>query len=210
MDEKLTAELKFWQGLYNQHGPLSYLNYRRQVAIDIIGQFPKEYLDALLRDIDDIDDDIDDVVNILEIGTGLIPPLYFHIGNESQNMYVALDPLAIEYARIDRAGAEYYVKGSAEDIPYVDEIFNYILCMNCLDHVDDADKALEEMYRVLTPDGFLFLQVHCNTSIGGPHTYSFNKGTLTEIVEKHNFNILYAEAPIKADGIDAIYVVAQK
>jgi SAM-dependent methyltransferase len=205
MDEKLEAELKFWQGLYDQHGPLGYRDYRRQVAIDIIGQFPKEYLDALLHDIG-----YADIVNILEIGTGLIPPLYFHILEMYPNMYVALDPLAIEYERIDSAGARYYVKGSAEDVPYVDEIFDYILCMNCLDHVDDADKALEEMYRVLTPDGFLFLQVHCNTSIGGPHTYSFNEDTLTEIVEKHNFNILYAEAPILADGIPAIYIVARK
>lgn len=198
MSEKLKKELEFWEHIYNAQGD-QWLEYRKRVAKDIISKFPEPFLSDMLNS----------YCTVLEIGTGLVPPLYFWLDGNHFTL-VAIDPLAREYAHIDPTGAQFYVVASAENIPYPDESFEYIVCMNALDHMDDADKALDEMYRVLFTGNYLFLQVHCGTQIGGPHTYSFNKDTLQEIVEKHGFKIVSVRSPVKADGLDAIYMVATK
>jgi len=40
-----------------------------------------------------------------------------------------------------------------ESIPYPNEYFNYIICSHVLGHVSNEQKAIEELYRVLKPEG---------------------------------------------------------
>jgi len=40
-----------------------------------------------------------------------------------------------------------------EDIPYPDEHFDYIICSHVLGHVSHEQKAIEELFRVLKPEG---------------------------------------------------------
>ena len=47
--------------------------------------------------------------------------------------------------------------GSAEDLPYTDGYFDKIVCSSSLEHFWDDIKALNEMYRVLNPDGTVVL-----------------------------------------------------
>lgn len=47
--------------------------------------------------------------------------------------------------------------GSAEDLPYPDGCFDKIVCSSSLEHFGDDIKALNEMNRVLKPDGSVVL-----------------------------------------------------
>ena len=47
--------------------------------------------------------------------------------------------------------------GSAEDLPYLDEHFDKIICSSSLEHFKDDVKALKEIYRVLKPYGKVVL-----------------------------------------------------
>ena len=47
--------------------------------------------------------------------------------------------------------------GSAEDLPYSDGCFDKIVCSSSLEHFGDDIKALNEMHRVLKPDGSVVL-----------------------------------------------------
>jgi len=40
-----------------------------------------------------------------------------------------------------------------EEIPYSNAYFDYIICSHVLGHVSNEQKAIEELYRVLKPDG---------------------------------------------------------
>jgi SAM-dependent methyltransferase len=40
-----------------------------------------------------------------------------------------------------------------EEIPYPDAHFDYIICAHVLGHVNNEQKAIEELFRVLKPDG---------------------------------------------------------
>ena len=44
-----------------------------------------------------------------------------------------------------------------EDLPYHDEIMDMIICINVLDHVNDYDKCMSEINRVLRKGGMLIL-----------------------------------------------------
>lgn len=48
-------------------------------------------------------------------------------------------------------------KANAEDLPFDDHTFSVLATITLLEFVDDKQKALEEIYRVLKPNGWLLL-----------------------------------------------------
>lgn len=50
-----------------------------------------------------------------------------------------------------------------QDIPFEEESFDVVICNHVLEHVDDDQKAMSEIYRILRPEGFAILQVPMNT-----------------------------------------------
>jgi SAM-dependent methyltransferase len=45
----------------------------------------------------------------------------------------------------------------AQSLPFEDNIFDYILMTEVIEHIPDENKAIAEIYRVLKPGGILFL-----------------------------------------------------
>ena len=53
-----------------------------------------------------------------------------------------------------------------EDLPLLDDCADVVLCRNALDHVPDPAAMLDQMRRILRPDGVVYLSV----DIGGSPT----------------------------------------
>lgn len=51
------------------------------------------------------------------------------------------------------------IKMDIRNIPFEDNIFDIIFCNHVLEHIDDDNKAMTEMLRVLRPGGWIILQV---------------------------------------------------
>lgn len=49
-----------------------------------------------------------------------------------------------------------YEEGRAEAIPFGDSSFDYVSCCDVLEHVDDVDKSISEITRVVKPGGLFF------------------------------------------------------
>jgi 2-polyprenyl-6-hydroxyphenyl methylase/3-demethylubiquinone-9 3-methyltransferase len=50
-----------------------------------------------------------------------------------------------------------YRRGSGENLPFADGVFDIVVCVDVLEHVKDVDRVLTEIRRVLRPNGiFLF------------------------------------------------------
>jgi len=49
-------------------------------------------------------------------------------------------------------------QGSAENMPFRDNYFDYVHCFTVLEHVSDVPKSLSEMIRVTKKGGFVFIQ----------------------------------------------------
>lgn len=79
-----------------------------------------------------------------------------------------IDPAseAISAARrhADAAGFKIgYDVGVGEDLPYADESFDAVVCVDVLEHVRDLDQVIREVARVLRPGGlFLFDTINRN------------------------------------------------
>ena len=51
------------------------------------------------------------------------------------------------------------VKMNVLDIPFSDNEFDVLMCNHVLEHIEDDNKAMSEIYRVLKPAGWAILQV---------------------------------------------------
>ncbi|NQT32167.1 MAG: class I SAM-dependent methyltransferase [Candidatus Omnitrophica bacterium] len=71
---------------------------------------------------------------------------------------VGLDPYSASYHEL---GADChkmkYVAAPAEQIPFPDGHFDVVSSFNSLDHVDDLDKAVKEIIRIIVPGGLFLL-----------------------------------------------------
>ena len=46
----------------------------------------------------------------------------------------------------------------SEDIPFEDNYFDIIICFTVLEHVNDVEKSIQEMYRVCSKDGIVMIE----------------------------------------------------
>jgi ubiquinone/menaquinone biosynthesis C-methylase UbiE len=102
---------------------------------------------------------------VLEIGSGPIRILsYLKWGKK-----YALDPLSDFYKEKPalvalRDNTVNFIKGTGEQIPFPDGYFPIVIIDNILDHVSDPDAVLNEIYRVLSNSGILYIKLNINTS----------------------------------------------
>jgi ubiquinone/menaquinone biosynthesis C-methylase UbiE len=101
---------------------------------------------------------------ILEIGIGTGRNLPFY-AREQVEQLIGLDPAeqmnAKAQRRADAAGLKVELMGlSAETIPVEDASFDTVVCTFTLCTIPDPDAALQEMKRVLKPDGRLLFCEH--------------------------------------------------
>jgi len=77
-----------------------------------------------------------------------------------------IDPAqdAIAAARAHAQGRDItYDVGVGEDLPYGDALYDAVVCVDVLEHVQDLNRVLSEVARVLKPDGmFLFDTINRN------------------------------------------------
>ncbi len=85
-------------------------------------------------------------------------------GAEVTGIDPAKDAIAAAQAHAAEAGRDIrYDVGLGEDLPYPDAQFDYVVCVDVLEHVADLPKVLSEVARVLKPGGmFLFDTINRN------------------------------------------------
>jgi ubiquinone/menaquinone biosynthesis C-methylase UbiE len=77
----------------------------------------------------------------------------------AQYNVVGVEPVSAfaESARIAVGDPQRIVQGCAESLPFNDGSLRVILMQNVMEHVDSAPRCLQEAYRVLAPDGVLYV-----------------------------------------------------
>jgi ubiquinone/menaquinone biosynthesis C-methylase UbiE len=151
-------------------------------------QIMSEYIDIRPSDI------------LLDIGgnTGKITEAYSNNCRE----VIVLEPKhsIVEYGRSHRPKIK-FIEGGAENIRLPDEYFDKVVASASFHHFSDHDKALEEMKRVLKPDGkIIILEIDPNTARGKYlkfcetllHTGAklYQPSQLSKKVEEHNLQVL--------------------
>lgn len=90
-------------------------------------------------------------------GGGLLAEEFARVGLEVSGIDPA--PETIETARAHASASglsiEYQI-GSGEHLPFPEGAFDHVACCDVLEHVDDVDRVISEIARVLKPGGLFF------------------------------------------------------
>lgn len=127
---------------------------------------------------------------ILDVGCGIATVLHILEGKK-----YGIDPLGEEYKKIYKYPEDLNIrKGFAEEIPFENEMFDFVFCSNALDHATNPELALKEINRVLNKNGYFVLVVEIKEKsfkrdIKHPHT--FTEETLKELLLSDSFNIIF-------------------
>ncbi len=65
----------------------------------------------------------------------------------------------IDYTTTDLNSPIADVKADICNLPFKDNTFDFIICNHVLEHIPDDTKAMQELYRVLAPNGTAIVQV---------------------------------------------------
>jgi SAM-dependent methyltransferase len=144
---------------------------------------------------------------VLEVGSGPIGIVNFL---EFGDRY-AIDPLERFYRqqpeliKLRNAGAT-YLAGSGEQLPFTDGSIALVIIDNVIDHTFAPGNILREIWRVLQPDGHLYLSVNVHTRWGAllhdvlaalridkGHPYTFTSQAIGRLLGRHRFAAIFEQ-----------------
>jgi SAM-dependent methyltransferase len=138
---------------------------------------------------------------VVEVGAGPVG-LATYLPDATRTI---VDPLNDFYGRNAvlsqlRDPAARYVTARGEELPVESATADLVIIENCIDHVENAEGVLQELRRILRPDGVLYLTVNCRCAPGyyvhrtlsrlkidkgHPHTYTPER--ITAQLARHGF-----------------------
>lgn len=79
------------------------------------------------------------------------------------------------------------------NIPKPDNSYDAIICTQVLEHIEEPQRALNEFFRVLKPNGKLFLTAPQGWGLHGEpyHFFNFTKWGLQSLFQKARFKIIF-------------------
>lgn len=86
----------------------------------------------------------------LACGTGLLSTKLAGQGFQVTGLDISSRSLDVLRKKDSRVRA---VCGNVEDLPFDDDEFDSVVCLGAWRHFDDPGRVVDEIYRVLTPDG---------------------------------------------------------
>lgn len=92
---------------------------------------------------------------LLEIGSGL-GHLVGQLTGEFETFGLDVNPWALKQAR-QVAGDSHFQCGSAEQLPFADQSFGVVILKHVVEHLSHPEACIQELDRVLTPDGVVIL-----------------------------------------------------
>jgi SAM-dependent methyltransferase len=109
----------------------------------------------------------------------------------------------LDYTTTDLNSPLADVKADICDLPFEDNSFDVILCNHVLEHIPDDTKALNEIYRILKPNGWAILQI--------PQDYNrqetFEDNSITDPRERTKIFGQYDH--VRVYGLDYFYKLKQ-
>lgn len=92
---------------------------------------------------------------------------------------------------------EEVLNASLTDLPLEDRSFDLVCAFDVIEHIEDHERAIQEMNRVLTKGGYAFITVPTFNILWSKHDEinhhyrRYKKNELKELLEKNNFEIQY-------------------
>lgn len=131
---------------------------------------------------------------ILDVGCGPTGVVNFVTADRR----VGLDPLVSTYRQWNGIFGEpvELIDSQAESMPFEDDTFDTVFCINCIDHTQQPGAILDECARVLKPGGLFVFHVDLDSPLrklhkkvrpeaGRAHPHSMTYGWLRKHLDPH-------------------------
>ena len=105
-------------------------------------------------------------LKILNIGAGTGDDLKM-LQSFGKNYVIDIDSQALEY--IPNELCEEKKQADACELPYENDLFDVVISCDCFEHINDDQKAIAEVHRVLKPGGILLFTVPAFQSLYSSH-----------------------------------------
>jgi len=86
----------------------------------------------------------------------------------------------LDYTTTDLESPLADIKADICNLPFEDNSYDVILCNHVLEHIPDDKKAMQELYRILKPNGYAILQVPQDLN----RKYTFEDNSITDKKER--------------------------
>jgi len=96
---------------------------------------------------------------VLDVGCGMGDNLRYILRNQAAFLGLEYAEPTAKAAKKLLAGRANIFRGSADAIPFGDEKFDLVLCIEVLEHIERDDQGCREIARVLKPGGALILSL---------------------------------------------------
>lgn len=184
-EQKKPKEASGWTGdTIQSRNYTSYQNYLSHQAskldqgIDFLENYDKKYREGLGERLSNLD--FIKGSNVICLGARIGTEVKAFIDNDALAFGIDLNP---------GKGNKYVVTGDFHDLQYADGIID-IAFTNCLDHVFDITKVLNEVYRILKTGGKFIIDIEKHTDVGIDKWSSFwwkNTDELIKLLEDNGF-----------------------
>ena len=128
--------------------------------------------------------------NVLDIasGTGYGADILYKLGRAKHVFGVELNQEAVDYANAIYS-SEYveYKQGSILDIPFTDNTFDVLTSFETLEHIENEERQMQEIKRVLKKDGLYILSTpnDWDNSNNKFHVRDYDYNSVKELISKH-------------------------
>ncbi len=143
--------------------------------------------------------DLSNVKQVLEVGCGIgVLSSYLAEKYGWEVTGIDLDPEQIARAKKEHKEKKYlkFLEADATKLPFEDNEYDLILSSDALHHiVSDWDKVLNEISRVLRPNGFYVLNDLAFPEFKFFKKWSLPKDDIVNYMRRNNFKIIYEKKP---------------
>lgn len=112
----------------------------------------------------------------------------------SQPVGVDFSRLAMDFCR--RRGIERLACGRVEALPFDDNAFDLITALDLLEHIEDDEELIRELWRVCRPGGHLFVSVPAYPFLWSEHDEAlhhyrrYTRRSLKRLIAQTDFEVL--------------------
>jgi len=150
--------------------------------------------------------------SVLDVGCGggFLAEEFARFGYKVTGVDPAPESIATARAHAEESGLSIeYEVGSGENLPFAKASFDIVTCCDVLEHVDDVERVVSEIARVIKPSGLFFydtpnrtmiskvavikvMQEWRSTAFAPPNTHVWDRfitpRELTDLLELYKFN----------------------
>ncbi len=140
--------------------------------------------------------DLSNVKKVLEVGCGIgVLSSYLVEKYRWKVTGIDLDSEQIERAKKDYKENKYlkFIEADATKLPFGDSEYDLVLSSDAMHHIPKWDKALNEISRVLRPNGFYVLSDIALPKLFGK--FSLPVDDIVNYLKRNNFEIIYEKKP---------------